>query len=277
MRILLVGLVLIVAWASAIAMPNTNMEAESRAILDDKYTEIYNAFLSGVLYGHTEMRPEEYERVTSDAERYKPIFRYDTQAHANCFPDWATSSNNGVCRGILNPDAPIYYQTTICSGFTVYTYWHWYGWQNNCCCGQGSHDNDWEHISVYVNNDRTDHVVFHQHAGHYTRARGTFEIVGERPVVYVGKISHGSYHIYCDGKGLPSTHVTYCPGGCGYWDDFRNPGYTWSTGVLTDLKPGQIIDGIERPDRLICTSDIGTCVGASIRVLWTSGCWQNEP
>ena len=285
MRILLMGLVLTVVWASSIAMPVTQKDVidEPMAMQFNTENDAAKAFLSGIYFGfskYKEMHPED-NRVTaaaSDAERYKPIFKYDGEAYKNCFPDWATSSNNGQCRDTLNTNAPVYYQTTSCSGTMVYTYWHWYGWQNNCDCCNGAHDDDWEHISVYVQNNQANKVVFHQHAGHYTRRRGEFERSGERPIVYVGKNAHGSYHIGCNGREWWNPgKVTYCPGGCGYWNDYRNPGPTWSTGVLTDLKPGQTIDGIERPNRPICTSDIGTCEGASVRVMWTSGCWQNKP
>ena len=284
MMVLLVGLVLTVAWASAIAIPINDVD--SKGFQFDKYTEndMAKAFLSGIVNDYAkykEMHPGDYKRVTvasSNAERFKPIFKYDGQAHKNCFPDRATSSNNGKCRSTLNSNTPIYYQTTSCGGTTVYTYWHWYGWQNKCDCCSGAHDNDWEHISVYVKNNQANQVVYHQHNGHYTRRRGEFERSGERPIVYVGKNAHGSYHVHCNGKQWYSPgKVTYCPGGCGYWDDFRNPGPTWSNGVLTDLEPGKTIDGIGRPNRKICTSDIGTCHGAHTRVLWTSGCWQNKP
>ena len=172
MSILLVGLVLSFAWASTIAIPVNNytkMEVDGKTILGsgDKVTKNYieNTFLSGVIYGYTKYKEIKailsrgYKDIqpipftASDAERYKPIFKYDGQAHKNCFPDRATSSNNGQCRTTLNQNTPIYYQTTTCSGTTVYTYWHWYGWQNNCCCGTGAHDDDWEHVSVYVRNN----------------------------------------------------------------------------------------------------------------------------
>ena len=288
MRILLVGLVLTVILASTIATPvknYPNFDVDSKVLLSDKYTEndIAKAYIpcpeKDIKYKQS--HPGDNQHVTvaeSDAERYKPIFKYDGKAHENCFPDWAKSSNNGQCRSTLDSNAPIYYQMTSCSGTTVYTYWHWYGWQNKCDCCSGAHDNDWEHISVYVKNNQADKVIFHQHVGHYTRRRGEFERSEERPIVYVGKNAHGSYHVHCNGKGWWSPNkVTFCPGGCGYWDDYRNPGYTWSTGVLTDLKPGQTIDGIERPDPQICTSDIGTCCGFNTRNMLTSGCWQDKP
>ena len=37
-----------------------------------------------------------------------------------------------------------------------------------------AHDNDWEHVSVYVNpgNGQVTKFVYHQHGGHYTRRCG---------------------------------------------------------------------------------------------------------
>ena len=54
-----------------------------------------------------------------------------------------------------------------------------------------------------------------------------------------------------------------------------SPGPELRNGRLQPLKPGQVIDGIERPNREVC--DIGSCKGASTRDLNTAGCWQNEP
>ena len=38
---------------------------------------------------------------------------------------------------------------------------------------------------------------------------------------------------------------------------------------------GQVIEGIERPDREVC--GIGTCEGSAFRSPFTSGCWQDNP
>ena len=91
----------------------------------------------------------------------------------------------------------------------------------------------------YVNRNRLNgqvaKVVFHQHDGHYTRRHavlGTYDTEGDRPIVYIRKIAHGSYHAHCDGRCTFTEFFTqgclgsvnYCQGGCAYWDDFRNPG-----------------------------------------------------
>ena len=172
---------------------------------------------------------------------------------------------------------------STCDGYTVYTYWLWYGKQKPCISYFDSgHGNDWERVSVYVKQKRVKKVVFHQHSGHYTRVRGSFELNGERPVVYIGKVAHGSYHSGCDGRcsflelvkyGCLGT-VNYCQGGCGYWDDFRNPGPTLSNVQVRRLRGGKIIDGIARPNSSACGQP--ACEGSTKRVLTTSGCWQNK-
>ena len=225
----------------------------------------------------------------SSPDRYLPIFRFDRDQRNFCYPDYPTSQNDNRCVNDLNPNAPVFYEVDTCgNGQTVYTYWLWYGWQRPCIrFFDDGHGNDWEHISVYVNPDtkKVTQVVFYQHAGWYTRGSGKFESEGDRPVVYIGKVAHGSYHSHCTGrcslrqlfsniKGC-FKYVEYCKGGCGYWDDFRNPGLVLRTGSLQPLNPGQVIDGIRRPDNPVC--DIPSCEGASHRSLKTSGCWQNDP
>ena len=216
---------------------------------------------------------------------YIPIYRFDRESGGYCYPDYPSSQNNGKCKG-LNREAPVFYREETCGGETVYTYWLWYGWQKPCFKNLGSHGNDWEHVSVYVNPStrQVSRVVFYQHTGYYTRRRGEFERRGERPVVYIGKIAHGSYHSGCDGKcsfieffryGCLGT-VKYCQGGCGYWDDFRNPGPELDALQLRPLMAGQIIDGMGRPtSSSVCGGS--SCKGSRYRLLTESGCWQNKP
>ena len=85
MRILLVGLVLTIIWASTITMP-VNFDVDSKAILFNKYTEnnVAKAFISVILHGYKWIHPGDNQHVTvaeSDAERFKPIFKYDGQEH----------------------------------------------------------------------------------------------------------------------------------------------------------------------------------------------------
>ena len=263
--------------------------------------EIIERFLSKKI---SEIQSQEYERplvdelteddanpenvqIMNNEYSYVPIYKFDGSSSDYCYPDWPSSENDYVCVNTLNPNAPVFFEVDTCDGLTVYTYWLWYGRQKTCIIDAiyGGHGNDWEDVSVHVNpNDgKVVKVVYHQHNGYYTRRHGTYEAKGERPVVYVGKIGHGSYHAHCDGqcsftefftKGCAGS-VNFCPGGCGYWDDFRNPGPSLRDVQLYPLMEGQVIKGIERPDREVC--GIGTCEGSAFRSPFTSGCWQDNP
>ncbi|CAF1508670.1 unnamed protein product [Rotaria magnacalcarata] len=57
-------------------------------------------------------------------------------------------------------------------------------------------------------------VSYYQHNGHYTRIG--FDSSGTHPVVYSGKLAHGSYHD-------SNTFSSPTGGECTYYGDFRNP------------------------------------------------------
>lgn len=226
--------------------------------------------------------------VVLESLKYAPIYYFDGKAKDNCVPDYATSRNNGRCRKGFHSATPTYVRHNTCRGYDVYTFYLWYGWQKKCIDlgvfsggAHGQHDNDWEPVSVYVRHGRVQHVMYHQHSHHYTRKRGTFGRSGERPHVYVGKLAHGSYHIGCNGKCfLPWCRISpkTCWGGCGIWDDFRNPGPRIHHLHVMDLKPGKVIDGLKRKDESICLSP---CGGQNFdlgrgKPVGTSGCWQNN-
>ena len=121
-------------------------------------------------------------------------------------------------------------------------------------------------------------VRFHQHGDYYTRRIGKFEIENNRRVVvYVGKNAHGSYHMSCKWKVCCIWHSDYCPGGCGYWDDFRNPSgnkYKFTSTTLLHIDSPDV-SVRKTGGRDYCTS--ATCTGADARLLTSSGCWQDEP
>ena len=144
---------------------------------------------------------EHQAHIMTDQSNYIPIYKFDGASSEYCYPDWPSSHNDNNCVTTFNSTAPVFYEVDTCDGQTVYTYWLWYGLQKPCIFNQGTHGNDWEHVSVYVNpsNGLVSKVVFHQHGGHYTRRRGKYQAKGERSIVYVGKIAHGSYHIDCNG------------------------------------------------------------------------------
>ena len=254
--------------------------------------ELVDSFLEQVMkempMSTRHVRAASTAKVTAlNPSNYIPVYRFDGASGGFCYPDYPSSQNDGQCKGI-NHGAPVFYKEETCGSQKVYIYWLWYGWQKPCFkkFNIGSHGNDWEHVSVYVNpsNGQVSKVIFHQHNGHYTRRRGEFERRDERPIVYIGKIAHGSYHHRCDGKcsateffkyGCLGT-VNYCQGGCGYWDDFRNPGPELSSLQLHNLEAGQTIDGITRPGSgSVC--GLSSCKGSGSRLLTESGCWQNKP
>ncbi len=221
---------------------------------------------------------------TNEANKYRPIYKFDGSASSYCYPDYPSQANDGRCVTSMNSRSPVYVQQSACGSYTVYTYYLWYGKQKGCIAVfDKGHGNDWERVSVYVQNGQAKKVIFHQHSGHYTRRRGEFQRDGERVIVYIGKVAHGSYHHQCDGKCSASEFfkygcvgtVNYCQGGCGYWDDYRNPGLTLDNAQVQPLQPGETINGIKRPDREICS--VSSCKGSGSRLLTTSGCWQNKP
>ena len=148
-----------------------------------------------------------------------------------------------------------------------------------------------------------------KYGGHYTRIAGPraapctpggigrckgssgFETYSKtHPVVYVGKIAHGSYH---DRK---STGVDG-PGGCAYWADFRNPGSsrdhleTWHKLVNLDQSPPSEPwitedkaakwrwgpDGISNhPTRNPPAGNTRACTGTPTFALTDDGCYNSE-
>jgi len=141
---------------------------------------------------------------------------------------------------LTNGEVPTYYRVIYegeaGDGRARIAYWWFYGWQppcNNMCIpfysgSDGTHHGDWEHIVVTTSPDRSqiDYVTYFFHASSYTRPRGTFDTEGERPVVYVGKLGHGSYHSQdCSGY-FPSG-----PTACCEFTDYRDPHSDtwWST------------------------------------------------
>ena len=286
----------------AVAQNNAHPYAKSWHDQDNtEMGKLINRFLQdkirSAMQSHRHKEPHFYDNTAStsghdyrahiitDQSNYIPIYKFDGASSEYCYPDWPSSQNDNQCVTNFNPNAPVFYEVETCNGQTVYTYWLWYGLQKPCIFNQGTHGNDWEHVSVYVNpsNGLVSKVVYHQHGGHYTRRRGKYQAKGERPIVYVGKIAHGSYHIDCNGRCSFSEFINhgcygsvrFCIGGCGYWDDFRNPGPELRNPQLHPLQKGQNIDGITRPVREIC--GLGTCEGADYRSLTESGCWQDKP
>jgi hypothetical protein len=107
-------------------------------------------------------------------------------------------------------------------------YWWFYGFQTPCNLAElgedGAHHGDWEHILVTTSPDResVDAVTYYFHESWYTRQN--FRTEDERPVVYVGKLAHGSYHT----DARPNCWMKGTPHHCCDYADCRHPtGDTW--------------------------------------------------
>ena len=157
-----------------------------------------------------------------------PLVRSNLCGRDDC--QWGLSNNNFAT--LTNGDVPTYYRVSYdpATGRARIAYWWFYGWQQECytsCDGHedGAHHGDWENILVTTTADRqaVEYVTYVFHGNWYTRQRPNFQFIGERPVVYVGKIAHGSYHSQdCSGwmAGTPSQCCEYA--------DYRDPNsITW--------------------------------------------------
>jgi hypothetical protein len=130
---------------------------------------------------------------------------------------------------------PTYYQARVFGNQIRIQYWWFYGYQHPCFGEEGKHNGDWERVMVTLKEDRSGPaaVTYWQHNGWYTRIAGPrdapctpggtgrcdgrgFEMSGTHPVVYAGKLAHGSYH---DRNAAGPAGA----GGCAYYGDFRNP------------------------------------------------------
>jgi hypothetical protein len=143
-------------------------------------------------------------------------------------------------RGMQNTDfgllilgaVPTYFKviSDVATGRLRIAYWWYYGFQSPCNFlpegPDGTHHGDWEHIVVTTNPDRSsiDAVSFFQHGGYYTMLPGSYSSSGDRPLVFVGKIAHGSYHDRCH---APECKEVVSALLCRYFYDFRNPDDSW--------------------------------------------------
>ena len=130
---------------------------------------------------------------------------------------------------LTSGEVPTYYMAisdleTTGDGRLRIAYWWFYGFQSYCnswdVSSDGSHHGDWEKVIVTTNPNRTraDAVTYEFHGDWYTRRYGGFEMSGDRPVVYVGKIGHGNYH-----SNEISGWMAGTPSHCCEYADYRNP------------------------------------------------------
>jgi len=210
-----------------------------------------------------------------------PILRFDGGAGSYCYPDFASDANDNHCRG-FNKNAPIYYDWVECQGYAKLVWWMWYGWQKPCFGNEGKHGNDWEHITVNFikknGNWKQDSVTRFQHAGWFTRKDET-----KKPWIFVGKSAHGSYDTWCKTQILKPLNPNSCVGGCGYWEDFRNPGSKgkiWSPHnirhISTITSGNSNVSSRVSGEKYFANKKLNKCNGSSGRLVGTSGCWRNN-
>ena len=133
---------------------------------------------------------------------------------------WTVQTAPGEKNLLNRGTRPTYYSVAPHpNGALRIMYWWFYGYQYPCnptlVGGSGAHFGDWERVMVTTTTDRrqVESVTYWQHGGWYTRTPGP--LVAGRPLVFVGKDSHGSYHY--------SREVAAFNHSCFYWDDIRSP------------------------------------------------------
>ena len=193
--------------------------------------------------------------LASDAQTYAPSFQL--RSDLECWPSMpGNGENSGECRSRAAFEAnppPVFWEEHVIThnGVTakLITYWVYYGNQNNCSTFGGGHVDDWERITVHLQDGNLRHVSYNQHNGRYTLDAADVPLKdGRHPIVYVGKYSHGGYHdqrARCTLDGLCYTDGNYCF----YWKDPRGPGVEWTPSLLplTELSPAAVFPGSTNP------------------------------
>lgn len=144
-----------------------------------------------------------------------------------------------------------YWQLVSCGKQIRIVYWWFYGLQSNCDCCSGSHPGDWENIMIILSEDTTQvaAVTYFQHGKWYTKFQGNGNLLltdntgkntlnetatlidNTHPVVFVGRVNHGSYNNTYSGWQT-----------CGYWADRRDgkgPTMNCWRSPLVQLKLGE--------------------------------------
>ena len=164
-------------------------------------------------------------------EPFAPILKFDRDAKG--YPmsgqKWINDScgskfcQNTVLDTVNNPVYWMIYSYRSDTDFDVH-FWEFYGYQVTCSRigipGFGTHNGDWERITVHVKNGITDSVAFWNHDGHYTTVITEFEQDEQHPIVYISQTDHASF-------SFPNPPLL--TGDCGYYSDKRYPGKKDST------------------------------------------------
>jgi len=208
--------------------------------------------------------------VPSEARRFVPIFRFDDGAGDSCFPDdkRKISSRDGNCAAFRR-NAPVFVSTATCGDYTVFKYNLWYGKQLTCFLNFGRGTNDNEYVEVWLKGGAIAWVGYYQHNGlYYRRVKSNGSgMAGNRPVVHIGKNSHGAYHWGCTGNPFSRN---FCTGGCAYWDDFRNS----RKGRYVLDQPVLYVD--PTPRAIDCNAPVCTKGHSKLRLPANSACYGVE-
>ncbi|CAF0770281.1 unnamed protein product [Adineta ricciae] len=262
------------------------------------------------------------EQYRSYVSKFAPEIRFDRAAagypmSAQTYYDAMKADTSSSFRKentdrntLKDGGCPTYYRLRADTKQIRILYWWFYGYQHPCYEGKGAHNGDWEHVMVTLteDNSKVAAVTFFQHDGHYTRISGPrkapctpsgtgrcagsggFDSAGDHPVIYVGKLAHGSYH---DKNSVGPAGV----GNCAYYADFRNPGsdadfmHTWENLVSLDGDDEAWLaadlqdrftwgpDGIStHPTRQspFDSNHERACVGSATYKVDSAGCYQSE-
>jgi hypothetical protein len=251
--------------------------------------------------------------------RYAPFLKFDSGAGSYGYPMSADTYYQKVVLGknvtqMQNTDAasirpgnriPLYYTIKYFGGQARIRYWIFYGYQAPCINvnGTGSHNGDWEDITVIVKTDGSGiaAVQFGQHGGRYMRIAGPrdapctavghcdgrhgFELSGTHPVAYIGRTAHGTFHDSSSG-------LAAAPGGsCTYYGDSRDgrgPSMeTWGNLVSLDGNAESWIAADRKqnfpwgPDGVnthptVAAFPTASCTGDANQGLDNAGCFKSE-
>lgn len=126
------------------------------------------------------------EPYTDDRSLYKLDLKKDVSRYK-------TKKNPSVC---INIEELEYYDENekITKNVIGLQYW-WLSYYNPAVINSANHEGDWEHITVYVNQNTNeiDYVVFSQHYDVTCYNQRQVGIVRNHPAVFVAKGSHASY------------------------------------------------------------------------------------
>lgn len=145
-----------------------------------------------------------------DDERIRSTDTRDVFDHEGFFLQVTGPNRHAARAGIIDPGNWTFYgrvmprNATLGSMFgrdaKALQYWFLYGYNESTRWGPGeglihqSHEGDWEHVTVIVENDAIKAVWFASHdGGTWARPGDRLQMDGEHPIIYSAKGTHGSY------------------------------------------------------------------------------------